>query len=66
MDRRLENQRVLVTGGGRGIVKRQASEGPDVVLTYAGNPDNADAQAVVAAVEQTVRKLSGIDILVNN
>ena len=28
--------------------------------------DNADAEAVVAAVEQTVRELGGIDILVNN
>jgi 3-oxoacyl-[acyl-carrier protein] reductase len=28
--------------------------------------DNADAEAVVAAVEQTIRELGGIDILVNN
>ena len=28
--------------------------------------DNADAKAVVAAVERTVRELGGLDILVNN
>jgi len=92
MDRRLENKRALVTGGGRGIgaaiVKRLAREGAHVALTYVGKPDrasdtvkaaqasgvkalavqadSADAAAVVAAVERTVREWGGIDILVNN
>ena len=38
MSKRLENKRALVTGGSRGIgaaiVKRLASEGADVALTY--------------------------------
>jgi 3-oxoacyl-[acyl-carrier protein] reductase len=82
----------LITGGSRGIgaaiVKRLASEGAHVVLTYVSKPDrakdtvkaaqalgvkalaiqadSADANAVVAAVERTVKELGGIDILVNN
>ena len=36
------------------------------VQALAIQADNADAEAVVAAVEQTVRELGGIDILVNN
>jgi 3-oxoacyl-[acyl-carrier protein] reductase len=92
MSKRLENKRALVTGGSRGIgaaiVKRLASEGADVALTYVSKPDqandtvkaaqalgvkalaieanSADAGAVVAAVERTVRELGGLDILVNN
>ncbi|MBI5570436.1 MAG: 3-oxoacyl-ACP reductase FabG [Desulfomonile tiedjei] len=92
MDLRLENKRALVTGGSRGIgaaiVKRLASEGAHVALTYISNPDKADeavkaaqelgvkalaiqadsaeAEAVIAAVERTVRELGGIDILVNS
>jgi 3-oxoacyl-[acyl-carrier protein] reductase len=92
MTRRLENKRALVTGGSRGIgaaiVKRLASEGAHVALTYVSKPDHAqktvkeaqamgvkaiaieadseDAQAVIAAVEQTVTEFGGIDILVNN
>jgi len=92
MGLKLEKRRALVTGGSRGIgaaiVKRLASEGADVALTYVSNParavetikaaqasgvralaiqaDSADASAVVAAVERTVRELGGIDILVNN
>jgi 3-oxoacyl-[acyl-carrier protein] reductase len=92
MDRRLESTRALVIGGSRGIgaaiVKRLASEGAHVALTYVSRPDqanetvkaarafgakalavqadSADAKAVVAAVERTVRELGGIDILVNN
>ena len=92
MSKRLENKRALVTGGSRGIgaaiVKRLASEGADVALSYVSKPDqandtvkaaqalgvkalaieanSADAGAVVAAVERTVRELGGLDILVNN
>jgi 3-oxoacyl-[acyl-carrier protein] reductase len=36
------------------------------VQALAVQADNADAQAVVAAVERTVRELGGVDILVNN
>lgn len=36
------------------------------VRALAIQADNADAEAVVAAVEQTIRELGGIDILVNN
>ncbi|MGZ5620799.1 MAG: SDR family NAD(P)-dependent oxidoreductase, partial [Methylobacter sp.] len=36
------------------------------VQSIAIQADNADANAVVAAVEQTVDKFGGIDILVNN
>ncbi len=36
------------------------------VKALAIRADSADAEAVVAAVEQTVRELGGIDILVNN
>jgi 3-oxoacyl-[acyl-carrier protein] reductase len=46
MNRRLENRRALVTGGNRGIgaaiVKRLASEGAHVALTYVSNPNQAD------------------------
>ncbi len=89
---KLQGKRALVTGGSRGIgaaiVKRLASEGADVALTYSSSPgraeevvkaaqafgvravaiqaDSADAGAVAAAVEQTVKEFGGIDILVNN
>jgi 3-oxoacyl-[acyl-carrier protein] reductase len=36
------------------------------VQAIAIQADNADAKAVVAAVERTVQELGGIDILVNN
>ncbi len=36
------------------------------VKALAAHADSADAKAVVAAVERTVRDLGGIDILVNN
>lgn len=46
MTRRLENKRALVTGGSRGIgaaiVKRLASEGAHVALTYVSKPDQAN------------------------
>jgi 3-oxoacyl-[acyl-carrier protein] reductase len=45
----LKGKRVLVTGGSRGIgaaiVKRLASEGADVALTYASSPDQANEVA---------------------
>jgi 3-oxoacyl-[acyl-carrier protein] reductase len=45
MDRRLENKRVLVTGGSRGIgaaiVRRLAREGAQVALTYVSNARQA-------------------------
>jgi 3-oxoacyl-[acyl-carrier protein] reductase len=92
MNPRLGNKRALITGGSRGIgaaiVKRLASEGAHVALTYAGKTDqaaatvkaaqalgvkalaiqadSADAEALIAAVERTVRELGGLDILVNN
>jgi 3-oxoacyl-[acyl-carrier protein] reductase len=92
MSKNLTGKVALVTGGSRGIgaaiVKRLASAGAHVALTYVSNPerakktvqaaqalgvkalaiqaDSADAGAVVAAVEQTVRELGGIDILVNS
>ena len=88
----LQNKRALVTGGSRGIgaaiVKRLASEGAHVALTYVSKPDqaneivktaqtlgvqalaiqadNADANAVMAAVERTAGEFGGIEILVNN
>jgi 3-oxoacyl-[acyl-carrier protein] reductase len=52
VDRRLENKRALVTGGSRGIgaaiVKRLASEGADVALTYVSKPDQAEETAQAA------------------
>src|SRR6516165_6701217 len=60
MNQQLKNKCALVTGGSRGIgaaiVKRLASEGANVALTYSSSP----------AVERTVSELGGIDILVNN
>lgn len=45
MSNRLRGKRALVTGGSRGIgagiVKRLASEGADVALTYAASPERA-------------------------
>ena len=53
MDQSLKNKRALVTGGSRGIgaaiVKRLASEGADVALTYSSSPD--PAMEVVKAAE---------------
>ena len=52
MNYTLKNKRALVTGGSRGIgaaiVKRLASEGADVALTYTSSPDQADKIAQAA------------------
>ena len=89
---RLQDKRALVTGGSRGIgaaiVRRLASEGAHVGLTYASKKelaretaaearayggeafaiqaDNADHDAVAAAVRKTTEELGGIDILVHS
>ena len=61
MDRRLEDKRALVTGGGRGIgaaiVKRLAREGAHVALTYVGNADRA-GETVKAAQASCVNALA--------
>jgi 3-oxoacyl-[acyl-carrier protein] reductase len=52
MSHPLKDKRALVTGGSRGIgaaaVKRLASEGADVALTYVSRPDEANRTAAAA------------------
>jgi len=61
MNSRLQSRRALVTGGSRGIgaavVKRLASEGADVALTYVSKPDEAN-RTVAAAQALGVRSLA--------
>src|SRR6516165_7464229 len=61
MNQQLKNKCALVTGGSRGIgaaiVKRLASEGANVALTYSNSPDRAN-EVVKAAQASGVRSLS--------
>jgi 3-oxoacyl-[acyl-carrier protein] reductase len=58
MNQQLKNKCALVTGGSRGIgaaiVKRLASEGANVALTYSSSPDRAN-EVVKAAQASGVR-----------
>lgn len=61
MNHTLKNKRALITGGSRGIgaaiVKRLASEGADVALTYSSSPDQAN-EIVQAAQALGVQALA--------
>ena len=61
MNQTLKNKSALVTGGSRGIgaaiVKRLASEGANVALTYSNSPDRAN-EVVKAAQASGVRSLA--------
>jgi len=61
MNQTLKNKCALVTGGSRGIgaaiVKRLASEGANVALTYSNSPDPAN-EVVKAAQASGVRSLA--------
>src|SRR5712692_8076487 len=64
---KLAGKVAIVTGGSRGIgaaiTKRLAADGASVAFTYA---KGADAAAVKAAVEKTVKTFGRLDVLVNN
>ena len=61
MNQTLKNKSALVTGGSRGIgaaiVKRLASKGANVTLTYSNSPDRAN-EVVKAAQASGVRSLA--------
>ena len=61
MNNNLKHKRALVTGGSRGIgaaiVKRLASEGADVALTYSSSPDKAN-EVVKSAEASGVKALA--------
>ncbi|MBW4594976.1 MAG: 3-oxoacyl-ACP reductase FabG [Brasilonema angustatum HA4187-MV1] len=61
MNHTLKNKRALITGGSRGIgaaiVKRLASEGADIALTYTSSPDQAN-EIVQAAQALGVQALA--------
>ncbi len=61
MNQILKGRRALVTGGSRGIgaaiVKRLASEGADIALTYSSSPDRAE-EVVKAAQALGVKSIS--------
>lgn len=61
MERMLQHKRALVTGGSRGIgaaiVRRLATEGADVALTYVSRSDDAEKTAALAR-SQGVKSLA--------
>jgi 3-oxoacyl-[acyl-carrier protein] reductase len=82
MELDLHDQAVVITGGargiGRGIADRMVGEGARVAVLDLAFPDGvpedrigvecdvSDPASVAAAIEETVRQLGTIDVLVNN
>jgi glucose 1-dehydrogenase len=73
--RGLKGKNVLITGGtsgiGQAIAVRFAEFGANVAINYLSRPEDAaetegQVQACVAMFEDTVDKLGGLDVLVNN
>jgi NAD(P)-dependent dehydrogenase (short-subunit alcohol dehydrogenase family) len=77
----LAGKRALVTGGTKGsgaaIARRLAQAGASVLVTGRTKPDDVDAKFFIAAdssapeggatiVDETIKRLGGVDILVNN
>ena len=66
----LAGKNALVTGGSRGIGAAIAialsEKGANVAITYERSADSADPSAIQRSVDETVRTLGGLDILVNN